>query len=284
MRDEKVQIKEDITSLETQEGRRINLMKRIFPEVATAWEWIQQNQDRFEKEVFGPPMITCSVTDERYSDQIQSLLHNDDFICFTTQTQTDFRTLSNQVFRDMGLSVVIRSCPHALSNFKSPLSQQEAQSIGLDGFAVGFLDGPKPVLAMLCAEKKLHASGVSVRDHTDEQYQQLINSESVNQWAAGKQSFMVRRRKEYGPNAMTTITKNIPKGRFWTSQQVDPQEKEELSSRLARKTAEMDTMKEKSQEIDEELRRLDEERSDIEKQIVRIQHTIDKLQHLHQSG
>lgn len=245
-------------------------MKRHFPEVATAWEWIQEHQKDFEKEVFGPPMVSCSIKDERYSDQVQSLLQADDFTCFTAQTKNDYKKLTDQLYRAMSLSVVIRTCASPLEMFRRPCDSHEAAQFGLDGFAIDFLDGPEPVLAMLCAEKRLHQSGVSLRDHNDTQYDRLINSGKVNSWAAGRQSFTVRRRKEYGAQAMTTITKNIQPGKFWTSQPVDAQEKDELNKRILELRGERGILKEELRVQQEKSRAIEDQTTDINENIVSV--------------
>ncbi|KAF4984202.1 hypothetical protein FZEAL_542 [Fusarium zealandicum] len=264
------QVEENIESFETQQGQQLNFMRKHFPELATGWDWIQEHKGEFEKEVFGPPMISCSIKDERYSDQVQSLLQNDDFSCFTAQTKNDYRKLTDQLYRVQSLSVVIRTCAQPLDAFQRPVSADEAADMGLDGFAIDFLEGPAPVLAMLCAEKRLHQSGVALGDHNDAQYDRLVTSGKVNSWAAGKQSFTVRRRKEYGPQAMTAITKNIQPGRYWTSQPIDTQEKQELNKRLLELRGERDSLK-------EEYRAQQSKVQDIEDKKIAIQNTIGRL-------
>ncbi|KAG6059714.1 hypothetical protein E4U32_003880 [Claviceps aff. humidiphila group G2b] len=222
----------ELGNLDTQQGQQQSIMRRQHPDVAAGWEWVQANQGEFEKEVFGPPMISCSVKDEHYSDQIQSLLSTDDFLCFTAQTKNDHKKLTNQLYRVMSLSVVIRTCANPLSAYKPPIDRTEAAAFGLDGFAIDHLAGPEPVLAMLCAEKRLHQSGVARGEHDDEAYNRLVNSGKVSQWAAGRQTFIVRRRREYGPQAMTTITRSIFQGKYWTSQPVDEHEKQELKRKI----------------------------------------------------
>ncbi|KAF9772016.1 hypothetical protein IL306_010332 [Fusarium sp. DS 682] len=255
------QVENDIQSLETQQGQQLKFMRKNFPELATGWDWIQEHQGDFEKEVFGPPMISCSIKDERYSDQVQSLLQGDDFTCFTAQTKNDYKKLSDELYRVQSLSVVIRSCAQPLDAFPRPVSMDEARDLGLDGFAIDFLEGPEPVLAMLCAEKRLHQSGVSLRDHNDAQYDRLVRSGRVNSWAAGNQSFIVRRRKEYGPQAMTAVTKNIPPGRFWTSQPIDAQEKQELNKRLIELNGERDTLKQQYHELQDKIQAIEDRRT-----------------------
>lgn len=267
--DELRKLKADIESLDTQEGQQLSFMRKQFPELATAWDWVQEHQGEFEKEVFGPPMLCCSVKDERYSDQVQALLQTDDFLCFTAQTKNDYRKLTNQLYREMSLSVVIRTCLQPLAAFRSPITLDEAQSLGLDGFALNYLDGPEPVLAMLCAEKRLHQSGVSVKDHSDDEYEKLVNHGRISQWAAGKQQYLIRRRKEYGPNAMTTVTKRIQPGRFWTSQPVDSQEKMELNRRQTEVTEEAEVMKVTYRELRQKNGTFEEQKAEIQGKIVR---------------
>lgn len=258
----------DLQSLDTQEGQQLNFMKKSFPELAQGWEWVQENQGQFEKEVFGPPMISCRVKDERYSDQIQSLLQSDDFTCFTAQTTNDYKKLTDKLYRELSLSVVIRSCTQPLESFKPPVSDGEAASLGLDGFAVNFLEGPQPVLAMLCAEKRLHNSGVSLHDHGDAEYERLIKNGQVNQWAAGKQSYVIRRRREYGPQAMTTVTKAIQKGRFWSSQPADAHERAELARRLKVFKGERDVLKEELRERQNKNEEIEQKKADLVDKIV----------------
>lgn len=258
-----------LESLDTQQGQQLNMMKKNFPEVARGWEWIQEHMGEFEKEVFGPPMISCSIKDERYSFQVQSLLQMDDFTCFTAQTRNDFKKLSDQLYRVMSLSVVIRSSVHSLENFQPPMSRKEAIKLGLDGFAIDYLEGPDPVLAMLCSEKRLQQSGITLQEHDNAQYTRLANSGSITQWAAGRHLFSLRRRKEYGGKAMTAISKFINPGRFWTSQTVDVQEKAELTRQLEEAEAEFEALKDQRNEIVQKQKAHKERRETINVKIVR---------------
>ncbi|KAH7316428.1 structural maintenance of chromosomes 5 smc5 [Stachybotrys elegans] len=259
-----------LKSFDTQEGQQLNFMKKHFPELSTAWDWIQEHRGDFEQEVFGPPMISCSLKDERFSDQVQSLLQMDDFTCFTAQNKNDYKRLTDQLYRVMSLSVVVRTCSRPLSAFQPPVRPDEAASLGLDGFALDYLEGPSPVLAMLCAEKRLHQSGVSLNEHSDDAYDRLVKHGAVSQWAAGRHSYIVRRRKEYGPQAMTTVTKNIQKGRFWTSQPVDTQEKEEQMRRFAELRDDKEVLKTEFRQLEAKYSEIDERKSHVYEKIEQL--------------
>lgn len=243
-------------------------MKRQLPEVASAWEWVQENQHEFEKAILGPPMVSCSIKDERYSDQVQSLLQRDDFTCFTVQTRNDYLKLSDQLYSRMSLSVTIRTCSNPLSMYRPPVDAATARDLGLDGFAIDFVEGPEPVLAMLCSEKKLHMSGVSLQDHNDEQYERIASSGKVNSWAAGRQSYMIRRRAELGPKAMLAVTKNIQQGQYWTSQPVDTSEKLALEQKLVEHRGEFAELKEQYKAATAKVAAVLEQKKEIGDEIV----------------
>ncbi|KJZ74800.1 hypothetical protein HIM_05917 [Hirsutella minnesotensis 3608] len=268
----------DIEALDTQQGQQLNLMKKNFPDVATAWDWLQQNRDKFDQEVFGPPMISCSIKDERYTDQVQALLQIDDFLCFTAQNNADYKKLTGQFYGVMSLNVVTRTCARSLKDFQPPLSPADASALALDGFAIDYLEGPAPVLAMLCGEKRIHQSGVSLRDHNDVEYDKLLQSGTISQWAAGMHSYMIRRRREYGPQAMTTISRNIPRGRFWTSQPPDAQEKTELNRRLLEVREEKETLQNELRETRAKIAANKDEQAAITKAIDKLKSDKNVLQ------
>ncbi|KAL2020982.1 hypothetical protein VTK56DRAFT_7756 [Thermocarpiscus australiensis] len=251
-RDQLSRLQNTVRELDSQRGQLLKQLKRINPDVAKGWEWLKENQTEFEKEVFGPPMLTCSVNDKRYTDLVQSMLQADDFLCFTTQTREDHKKLSDHFYKVMGLSVTIRSCFTPYSSFRPPLSKEELASLGFDGYVRDYLEGPEPVLAMLCAEKRLHASAVALRDISDEQFDRIQRTESLNQFAAGKQLYRITRRREYGPGATSTRVTQFAKGQFWADQPLDAAEKTELMRKI--------------QELNMQLKEMDEHKATKETQ------------------
>ncbi|KAK7756589.1 Structural maintenance of chromosomes protein 5 [Diatrype stigma] len=221
-------IDKDIVELDSVQGQKIALLKRINPDAATGLAYIQDHQEEFEKEVFGPPMISCSVKVDRYSDLVQSLLQRDDFMCFTTQSKNDHKKLSAIFYKELGLSATIRTCISDFASFRPPLPVEQARELGLDGYALDYLEGPEPVLAMLCAERRVHAAGVGLQDCTDAQFQQLMDGERITTWATGQTMYRITRRREYGAGAVSTTTRKIAPGSFWKDQAPDDGERARL--------------------------------------------------------
>ena len=261
-------LKTEFENLNSQQGKKLAQLRNIHADAAKGWEWLQNNQNQFEKEVFGPPMLTCSITDQKYSNQVQALLSQDDFVCFICQTPGDHKKLSNQFYGQMGIAVSIRTCTTDFSSFRSPLSREQLREFGLDAYAINFLEGPEPVLAMLCADKKLHMSAVAQQDISNAQYEKLMAFERIPSWSAGTRMYRVTRRREYGPSATSTTTRTILPGRFWTDQPVDDGERADIERRMQEILQELEMLKQEGLEIRDKKRTLDDREKEVEEEIV----------------
>jgi hypothetical protein len=107
-----------------------------------------------------------------------------------------------------------------LSSFSSPFSDDELRQLGFDGWAKDYLSGPEPVLALFCSENRIHQTPISLRDISDEDFARLEKG-SLSSWVAGKRSYQITRRREYGPDATSTRVRQIKPAQAWTSQPVD---------------------------------------------------------------
>jgi hypothetical protein len=261
-------LENEYKNLNSQQGKKLAQLRNVHADAAKGWEWLQENQDKFEKEVFGPPMLSCSITDKRYSDQIQSLLGRDDFICFICQTPSDHKKLSNHFYGMMGISVSIRTCGSDFSTFRPTIPRDRLREFGLDAYAIDYMEGPEPVLAMLCADKKLHISGVALQEISNIQYEQLMAAEKITSWAAGKRMYRVARRREYGPSATSTTTRTIIPGRFWTDQPVDETERADVERRVREIQNEINEIKQEAKEIKRKKGELAERETEVGQEIV----------------
>lgn len=244
-------------------------LRRIKPDVAKAYEWLQDNKSEFEKEVFGPAMLTCSVKDKRYFDLVQVALQLDDFLCFTAQTRNDHKKLTEEFFQKLGVAATVRTITADLSQFRSPIPQEELKNMGLDGYALDFLEGPEPVLAMLCSEKKLHLTGVALQEVNEEQYQAIYDGEKMVSFATGKTYYRITRRREYGPGATSTMSKSIQNGRFWSDEPVDASAKTELEQRAKECQREVDGLRQQLKETETKMAELQEKTNEVEEEKVR---------------
>ncbi|KAI0172672.1 P-loop containing nucleoside triphosphate hydrolase protein [Hypoxylon sp. FL1284] len=267
---EKERLEKELNMLDSQEGQKLSQLRNSHADAAKGWEWLQEHQHEFEKEVFGPAMLNCSVTDQKYSDQIQALLAPEDFFCFTCQTRSDHKKLSAHFYDQLGLTVSIRTCGSDFTSFQPSIPKERIRQMGLDAYAIEYLDGPKPVLAMLCAEKRLHISGVAREDINNDQYEQIAGCRGIISWASGRTLYRIQRRAEYGGDATSTSTRTIAPGRFWTNQPVDQSEKAALRARIEEANADVVQIKMDGKKLNERSRELDENDIPINEEIDRL--------------
>ena len=261
-------------SLKSQQGQLLVQLKRMSSEAARGLEWLNENQDKFDKEVFGPPLLTCSINDPRYSDIVQSMLQREDFLCFTTQTKQDHKKLSDHFYGTMGINVTIRTCTRDYRSYSPPMPKEALPRFGLQGYVSDYLEGPEPVLAMLCAERKIHASAVSLRDISEEQFNSIQQGEVINQFAAGGKSYRIQRRREYGPGAVSTRTTQISRGQFWTDQPTGTAETTELDHKYDETKTEHDELALQFKEKSSQERTLQAEHDNMHQKIVSRRSTL----------
>jgi hypothetical protein len=215
------QAERQLGSLDSQSGQQEHKLAQASHDSLKAYRWLLDNQDKFEKEVFGPPIVTCSITDPKFADAVESLFQKSDFTSFTTQTRNDFRTLQRALSGELRLhDVSIRTCSISLDSMRAPMPDDQIRRMGFDGWAKDFLTGPEPVIAMLCSEKSLHSTPIGLGDIPEEVFNQLQNG-TLSSWVSGQNNFQVNRRKEYGPSATSTRVRQIKPAQVWTSRPVD---------------------------------------------------------------
>ena len=226
------QAENDLAQLDSQAGKQNSKLQHASRDTYQLWQWIQQNQDQFEKPVFGPPIVECTIKDPKYVHHLESLFQKATMTAFTVQTRDDFKKLSDQAHARMHLKEInIRTMLVGLDSFRPPVGAEQMERFGFEGWALDYLNGPEPVLVMLCAEIHIHEAGIALRDTTPQQFELLQNS-PVQSWATSKSTYKITRRREYGPGAMSTLVRDIRRATVWTDQPVDLTAKRELQENI----------------------------------------------------
>lgn len=167
---------------------------------------------------------------------MEGFLNKQDLLAFTAQTQADYLKLQNHLLGKAGLNladVSIRSINKPLAQMKAPpMSKQDMQKCGLEGWAVDYIDGPDAVLAMLCDNKRIQGCGITLRDISEEQHNMLVSSRTMSAWITGKHFYKVNRRAEYGPGATSTMSRSVNDAKFWVDTPVDTSRKLEVEAKI----------------------------------------------------
>ncbi|KKZ59881.1 hypothetical protein EMCG_05267 [[Emmonsia] crescens] len=232
---------ERLENLSTKSGQQEAKLKQLSPHTAKAWEWIKANQSEFDKEIFGPPLVECSIKDPLYVDAMESLFQRNDYLTFTAQSLPDFKKLQ-KVLRELNLhDITFKVSSIALRDLQTPITDEELRALGFDCWAKDLLSGPEPVVAMLCSENRLHQTPIARRDITDEEHTRMTNS-PISSWVTGRQSYQVIKRREYGPSAISTRVRQLRPAQFWTNQPADLSARSSIENNIKELQREVDTL------------------------------------------
>lgn len=271
-----------LAALDSQAGRQLDRLASQSADTAKAYEWIQEHQEEFEKTVYGPALVECRIKDgcEQYLDSVESVINREAILSFTAQTRNDYLKLIH-VFRDeLRLSeTFIRTSNQPITAYQPPVNEQQMRQLGFDGFILDFIDGPEPVLAMLCSTSKLHMTGISLRNNSEDQHNRLISENSpITSWIAGRTSFRVTRRREYGPSAVSISAINVRPAKWWTEHAVDNSAKQELQTRLDDHMIQLETLRERNNEVKELLSDRQKEKQASDRKKEELQRNKNELQ------
>ncbi|KAF5093314.1 hypothetical protein D0Z00_004126 [Geotrichum galactomycetum] len=149
-----------------------NYEGRIGNDTAAAAEFITQNKNLFKHEVFLPPLFSMKIKDPSCLPQISSIIGKNQMFSFTCQTREDYQTFTTTIIdqnnwnvnvKEFGGTGRVKPNDHA-----QPCSLDQLRSkFGFDGYILDLLDGPEPVLNMLCHSAFIHQIPYCARDIRD---------------------------------------------------------------------------------------------------------------------
>ena len=259
-----------IDSLDSQVGQQNLKLSNINSDAFKAWEFIQKNQNKFEKQVFGPPIVECSVKDLNFVHMVETVIQSGDLTALTVQTKRDFDMLHRILHEELKLvRLSIRTVTVGLERFAPPtIDQTTMNRYGFSGWVLDYLKGPEPVLAMLCESSRIHQTGISPKDTSTDQYNLLVNS-PIGSWVTPKSFYRITRRREYGPGATSTQVRGLKQAQVWTDQPVDMTIKRELQENINSWNEEITACEQKIADLDSKRKRLVTQRIELESEMAR---------------
>ena len=251
-------------NMQSQAGQQANKLKTASRDAATAWEWIQKNRDRFQSEVFGPPIVECTVKDPSHASAVESVIQESEQIAVTVTSQADFRMLQQQLYGEMNLSKInIRTSTQPLSAFRPPMPDEDLRRFGLEQWILDLMEGPDAVLAMLCDNRNIHQTAFTTRDISGDHFGALQRS-PISSWVTLSHTYMITRRREYGDKATSTRVQPLRQAKFFTDMPVDRQMQQEIDARITEARGEIAHIKEEITLLQTEGSGLNEQRRQLE--------------------
>lgn len=129
------------------------------PAILKACQLYLENKEIFEDKIYPPPILCVNLKDNKLLDQVCSSLVPDNMLTFLCTNRSDYNLFSDLMGK-AGLNINVKEFSDAterrVSDFKRPIPQSVLQRAKIDGYIVDLLEGPVPVLCMLCHDSKIH--------------------------------------------------------------------------------------------------------------------------------
>lgn len=235
-----------LEGLRTKAGQQASKLRGLSQDTAAAWDWIQNNRDRFAGKVFGPALLECTLKEQRYAKPVEAAMNKDELLAITVTDPRDFNMLQEELLdgKTMRLNDFrLRVSSRPLASWRPQVPPDQLRNLGLDGYVLDLIEGPEEILSMLCDGRNIHTTAVCFRDMTNEQYEAVSRS-PINSWVTATESYQIIRRKEYGDQGTSTRTIRLRDPRFFTSQPVDVQQEERLKNEKLELQDQMQELKE----------------------------------------
>ncbi|CAH1757333.1 4927_t:CDS:10 [Entrophospora sp. SA101] len=215
---------------------RINDLKlrraeRIRSDRATteAIEWLKNNRSSFKKHVYFPICMEIDVKDTRYADAIENAIgyNLSTFVC---EDNEDYRTMTNELCDKRGLRVNIVCFSHTnVNDFQSPLSGEEMNLLGFDGFLIDQIKAPPSMLNALCQLSRLHSIPVAL-DEKNINHKRIESLRKITKYIIGTTLYTIIFSR-YGRGLAQNCSVSIRKARILLDS-IDSREKSDIQRTL----------------------------------------------------
>ncbi|KAG8629288.1 hypothetical protein KVT40_003153 [Elsinoe batatas] len=271
-------LERDKEALQSKAGRQENKLKSLSPDTFRAWQWVQNHQNAFKDQVYGPPMLTCSVKDPRYADSVENAFGKSDFVAFTVTNDEDFQKLQRELAGSQKLSdIYIRTSRTSLASYRPSVPQEQLSSLGLDGYILDLLEGPEPVLGMLCDGRAIHQTAFAKSRLSPEQIDGIQKTE-LGTFVTPDEIYTTTRRREYGAAGISTRTRKTKKAQVFNDAAVDTSAENEIKRAVLELRDEIADLQVRRGDNEQALKDSKEKMKEHQKQRTEVQTQKDQLQ------
>lgn len=138
--------------------RRFQTLRNNFDDAYKASEWLKNNRDQFNGQIFNPILTEIAVTDKRYAKYIENCVSNRDLETFLCTDKEDMTKLIRILRNDMKLKINVGYTEPAEDIQFGPSRDiaEFPQQYGIYAYLLDMIEGPAPVLNYLCKLYSLH--------------------------------------------------------------------------------------------------------------------------------
>lgn len=191
---------------------------REFKVVAAAIKWLRNNKDMFKEPIYEPPVMSLEYKYPKMTHIVSAAIDRTTMLTFTACNREDYDRLAHELIDKQHLNVSIREFSRTdIPTFDKqprPMSNNELKSYGFDGYVIDLIDGPAPVLNMLCHSARINQIPFSSNILTASQQNRINallrpNGEPMFSKYMDRNNLMVNIRSRYGRKLISCKTDTL---------------------------------------------------------------------------
>ncbi|KDR84246.1 hypothetical protein GALMADRAFT_703330 [Galerina marginata CBS 339.88] len=231
------------------DNQKLNSMSRWDKATFQAIKWLRANRNLFKMEVFETPFMRVTVKDKNFTNAVEACFGSH-LKTFVTQCQEDCDTLNKHINDDQifgkGMKITTWFRAHQDNLVPPPMSDEEMQGMGFNGYAINYLEFPEGMRWFLMRELNLHRTAIALKNIDVNRAMELV-SRPIPRLHPGGATFIsgstmnIVTRSRYGQKAIGNMTRDLQAARNLTTPTIDPAVKNRIeeSMREARQDIEM---------------------------------------------
>lgn len=148
-----------LEQLDSVTQKKLQLLSN-FEDVCKAYEWLQVNRDKFQKQIYGPIFMEVNVANPQHARYMEHIVSWKDLVAFVCEDPKDMSNLLRTVRDGMKLKInAITSSPPERSieeEFPPKIPISQLRQFGFESYLINSIEGPPAILKYFCKLNGFH--------------------------------------------------------------------------------------------------------------------------------
>lgn len=215
-------------------------------------------------EIFQPPILTISTAQPRYSDYLENLVPFQTSLSITAISKAAYDKCSPEFIEKRNVNPSFRY----LSNrpMQGGMSQEQLQQLGFDGYLKDFIQGPQPVVQMLCEIAFIHDVPVAIDPLNDRQIETLrqpYNGKLLFKKFFSGDTLYTLSQSQYGSRQITMRSSQVKRAVLYTDGGVSESMKRNYQEQIKNASNLIEKSEEQIRSIRDQIDQITEQRNGL---------------------
>ncbi|KAJ3553657.1 hypothetical protein NM688_g3492 [Phlebia brevispora] len=155
----------ELQKLNSADHQKLANLGRWDKDCADTVVWLRENKHRFRMEIFEPPFLSVNISDKRFTAAIEACFGGNEMKSFVMQCDEDYKLFNHLVVdtsEALGRKARLNTWFRHVQTSPPPVSKEELQSMGFDGYAIEYMTYPEGMEMFLQNALSLHRTPLAV--------------------------------------------------------------------------------------------------------------------------